>query len=911
MTTGLGFFDLLTQGLDALNKHSDQLDLASKREPSIESKTASDAQSTAAASNLDLSQGVLLRRGKIVDSFAYMHSYKVQVSGGGPPAMCTMLGQAGNSIIGTRQLTTLPPGAIVWVIIDPGLTDTGFIVGAEPQFMTDAKYGLSDVIAQAGRSGFKVDEAHLYPLAHPNAGGLTDFSAGRPFDSTTLGEWGSISDTGIRMFIDSFMFQVAVNEVCGIYGFLHDSLLRVAGHNLEIRTAGSELEAFDDDGEFNHIQGYTPYYWEQLGALQFGVNTFVDLAPEAYQLATPEYSAVEPTYDDQMPFHRVTHLQGYLGQGGKRQVILPPTGQDRLRYSSENNLAGVFSEDISLTGRYMLRSAKGISLVKRPYIPAAKRKKRPEHKDGDNSLNYKAAGQQGSGDDHEVSDSVKATGANASLLRAAGVMDLHSYVFNWEANHAFKYHKEDWDIQDEDQSPLSGTTSWSSFSVLASQQYLDPAPEVQHRVDHRYGSATYFQNESFLTLLDDGGIVLADGFGGEIRMSGGSLFISAPGDVWLKSGRNVNCWSGKDFIARAKNSIDITATDKDVRIKAEKNMQVLAGNSGTGGLLLESRGSNSYDFSKSGEDVVSGGVMVRSAIAPFVTWAPDIYMRSGIVDGYTVGGNIVLDTNGDPDNLGAGSIKLHSNNVDMFVKNSVKHCFKQGNADVTQVNEFSHMHTSLSTSVGVSGTLAVDGDILMDGWLSVAGGHIATSLANSRGGHVSDLTQPVPTGAVGPAAGVLLPGDQLARDSIAEYTTRRQVPLGEECDKSFEIIDILYYMENRPGHENLLSRATMSLRSKDQYGTDSFVLFEDRWQQLARLFGSTNKWTEKSVRVGPTGEETYPYPGKEAKLQPVEHELTKISSTGYVAIPLDSDKYQDPEHKLGESQKLNGNYIII
>ena len=43
-------------------------------------------------------------------------------------------------------------------------------------------------------------------------------------------------------------------------------------------------------------------------------------------------------------------------------------------------------------------------------------------------------------------------------------------------------------------------------------------------------------------LLEDGTVVIGDGYGAEIRMCAGSITISAPGDVWLKPGKNAQMW---------------------------------------------------------------------------------------------------------------------------------------------------------------------------------------------------------------------------------------------------------------------------------------------------------------------------------------------------------------------------------
>jgi hypothetical protein len=43
-----------------------------------------------------------------------------------------------------------------------------------------------------------------------------------------------------------------------------------------------------------------------------------------------------------------------------------------------------------------------------------------------------------------------------------------------------------------------------------------------------------------VTLLDDGGVLIGGGCGEEIRMVGGDIFLSCPGDVFMEAGRNIN-----------------------------------------------------------------------------------------------------------------------------------------------------------------------------------------------------------------------------------------------------------------------------------------------------------------------------------------------------------------------------------
>jgi hypothetical protein len=907
------YFDSLVEFIGQLVKGQVNANLEEKRNTQpLESSAASDSQSASNEHTMSLQRGFLLRRGKIVDAYAYVNCYKVQLDQASATSVAIHLAQSATGAIGMRQVTTLPPGVTVWVMQHHLMPDISVIIGVEPPFSTDPTKALPDQIGLGLTCGWKGDDAHPFVLSHEKAGGVSDWSDNQPLDSTMVGEWGFFAETGVRFFADPFMFQVAVNEACGVFGFYLDSLLRVTGHNLEIRSSGSDMSALNDEGEFNLLQGYTPYFWEQLGFLTTSAEGFRKYTAEQIQVeGEKEYNPVEPKYDDQQPFHRARHFQGYLGQGGKRQIILPPSSLDVLQYGSPNQLRGVFSEDITLTGLYTLRSAKGISLVKRPNIPVAKCMKLPTHKDGDSATDYRAAGRSDFGGEgavaHKVTDRLETPeDESISLMQAAGLNGLHAYLFNWEANHPFVYHKKDWDNQDDEECPISAGIELPSFKHLASNQYFDDAAYAEEKVDHRYGdSVRYYKNESYLTLLDDGGVVIGDGFGAEIRMTGGSVFITAPGDVWMKGGRNVNSWAGHDVITKAKNSIDITATDKDVRIKAEKNMQVLAGNSGTGGLLLESRGAGEYNFEGVGEDIQSTGVMLRSQRGPIVTWAPDIYMRTGSDGGDIASGNIVLDTLGE---TGSGSIRTTSNTFEMFLKTGAYHNFMPGGVGtVDVVNEFTAAQTSLGNRLLVDNFATINGNLYMNGNIFVAGGHISTQLANQYNGLIGDLT--------------FRGGHKEVLRHIQDAVTDRQEQLQKDGDKFYKTeFDDRWYDEKRPGNKEVIARAMTSMRSREQYHTKEFTLFEDRWQALARLNGYANVWTEKAVDVGPGAEVpqiTFPYPGTDedgydlnGDMKFVGSELGEIGDGKILAAPTSNPVYEDPKLTV-TTKKLNESYTII
>jgi hypothetical protein len=474
------------------------------------------------------------------------------------------------------------------------------------------------------------------------------------------------------------------------------------------------------------------------------------------------------------------------------------------------------------------------------------------------------------------------------------------------------YHKEDWDMPSE-QDLQQDSVLMPQFSKLSTQQYCDDPESFDLEVDHRYGDVRYYKNESYLSLLDDGGVVLGDGFGAEIRMTGGSVFITAPGDVWTKAGRNVNSWAGYDSITKARNSIDITASERDVRIKSEYNMQLLAGNSGQGGLLLESRGAGDHNFELTGEDVESSGVMIRSKYGPVVAWAPDIYLRTGSDGGEIASGNIILDTKGEE---GAGVIRTSSDTFEMWLGTGLFNYFPpagQFSGKPEVVHEFLRGNTLIGSSLAVDDYVTIDGDLYMDGNAFVAGGHISTQLSNQYHGLIGDLTYKG--------------GHRDVLRHIQQVVTDRSDESKEDGHESYKKeFEDRWYADKRPGNKEVIARAMMSMRNPEQYKTEEFSLFEDRWQALARLSGHQNVWREKSVTVGT--EETFPYPGAEGEklrgdLKFVGSELGDITAdvsgvagvfgggTKIQSAPLsNTEVYENPEFTV-TSEELGEKYTVI
>jgi hypothetical protein len=712
------------------------------------------------------------------------------------------------------------------------------------------------------------------------------------------------------------MAMFGIEESCQISFHYHDMLARLSAYNFQLWTSTRESECFNDQDESLDWTGYAMYPWEQFGLAARADPTTVKTARE-WQLEQPWYSKMEPVDDYMMPWHREREFHGYLGQGGKRCVIAPPIefegpggdlGSQDGNDTSEGSRAGhtsyldgagttdakhpgLFDSFVTADGRLCVQSAKGISLVKRAAIMLPTRRRRPEDPNGDTPENYRFSGAIGGGPEHRITGDVTlGSSENTNFNRAMGIMDMHAYFFNYAGIHPFFYHDEDYKLWQESEAEWCDGTSEEipDFGKLASEAYIDSADyEKTWNIDHRYGEQKFYTLSCGFELLDDGGVMITDGYGGSIRMTGGSVEISAPGDVWLKSGRNTNVWGGADVTVRAKNSFDISATDGDGRLKAENNMMALAGNSGRGGILLESRGSGDFNFDECGEKAQYAGVVFRAPNAPVVAWAPEVYLRTG-GPGISYNGPIVLDSA-----RGKGPLITYAEYANHY----------------TDTGHFWHFNT-VDENVGApSASLTAQG-LIVPGNMCLGGGLIAD------GGAAFNGTVSSSRGFVGqdcPFVGCLTDqGLQQILDAMDRCRELTEVEVPQfGIDYINEALRPRFYDERRPGTDDTILKGEFSFRVTEDYMTENFRVFEDRWQQLGRLTGkATNRWNERPVTC--QGQDTYPYPGKEAFDSDtvfVQQDLTLFDAEN--GRSLDRGEQGEPQQPYSDPRFAEPNYTSL
>lgn len=880
--------------------------------------------------------------GWIMDGTAIANCYRVHVEKSRAPIVATAITGGSQVCFGASEINTYAPGTQVILMVHDKVS-VGYILGAVPSVLDVGTRAYHDYVTQTSRK--RVDDCHKRYIKQPMSGMMVDWSNWRPWDATLASEWGAIASTGLNVTLDDFMVKLAVNEFTGVFGFYHDSLLRVGGYNMQTWTGGHERDAYVDEGEYNDFQGYSPYPWEAMGLLvPVGGQLVQEYEPSTYQcpLGKPYYAHWENKHEYQQPYHRTQHFYGYLGQGGRMTLQAPPQdqlhwtyepgkkgdpgkpyessikskdggepectqGEDKLTDHEDKPAIGLHEDNVSMDGRRFIASAKGIILAKRMLIPMPNRLKRPEAGDGDRTDdNYKAASKFGSGPKHEITGDVKAEDTHKNMQRASGVLDLHAYLFNYAGIHPFYWHFKDWKTYEQkDLTYADCNHRVPDFGQLKGSMYLKEPQPIQLEIDHRYGTQNFYETTAGISILEDGSIVISDGYGAEIKMSGGCLILSAPGDVWMKSGRHCQMWSGGDGIIRANGSVDVSTTRKNIRIKSEKNVLILAGNneysSGEkdGGVLIESRADQVYyDFENPGDQIKFGGVALRAPKSNVVGLAHQIYLRSGGGDNEFKPGNITIDAG-----KGEKDIVTKSNRIFNYVGEDGQICnfFSIADAGDPQVAQYFSKDYVL-----FCGDFAVEKNII------AGGGTLCRDFLICDGPIVGDTV-------AFPCTGKCSEDIQKAIDKIVEYLKKILPEMANKYHDDY--LAKIWYEDKMAGNDKVMDIMEFSWRTDEQYKIPDFMLYEDRWQQMARLAGKIpSRWTETKVKSKIAGE-TYPFPGKKWLIdkpayRTQDFNLVDVKGGNLVDKERGADGnlngvYKQPSFAISSPDVINGQYPIV
>lgn len=842
-----------------------------------------------------------LVRGIIMEVCSSLYAYKVALERARGVVLCCALQTGGANSNMIFDSSCYSEGTSVLVSIAPR-HNSGIILGAIPFEADGSNVVIRDRISNASQNTPDVSDNACMSLAtedNPYVG-LKNFAMGEPLDVTSVGSNGHITATGAKTHLNPFMITSSVNDYTGMWQFVEDSLLRLSGLNLQIRSSGSEWEFLNDNGEFLEYQGTAIYPWEQIGKItppSGSEETIKQTPQEEYRNEGTWKSYVEPAEDKAKPFHRVAQYGGWLGQGRFRQVVAPDKSKIWSLFEDKEKLQGLTRLAESLDGWISSISANGTFIGKRGLIPSVARVNRPDETSteiGDNPDNYDKTNK------FEAKPEIPVSDPPLPMERIMGLQDYIAYQQNFKDLVPFLQHKNDYYVP-EDSELNEGLTRFARFSELSGKQFTS-VPEGND-VNIVYGGdipdrkVKLNPSEAGVACLPDGSVVIYGGCGEEIRMSGGSIFLDAPGGIWLKSGRETVLWGGKDVEIRAKENMDISTTNGSVRIKAEEKLSMLGGNGGKDGVLIESKGtSNTYDFTEGGDKDTFGGILLKSEKGVVGALGATIYLRSGVMDG---GDGIFLDANN-----GEHSIYTMCNSYENYVEDSFNIHFsnlKMGTVDA--VDKFTKENVYLNGNTTVTDNIWVGSSIYV-GYDMYASGHVFTGKAKDYSLYVGDYSR----------------GERQLKKNIESITDKITETLPQDSAENYNnTITSNLASEKHIANEATIVNSSFTFRTTEEYNLpDEFAVYEARWQNITDNAGQTvGKWEEKPVKDAQY-DETYPFPGKEAFTEPGKYITQAWTLTDY-STGLYKDRwsvddaaldYKDPVYGEQKKKSLN-EYPVI
>jgi hypothetical protein len=799
-----------------------------------------------------------------------LQSYRIRAAG--MPDMVAVQLEAGSqgTALASRSSCLLGVGNFVLAMTTPSLgPSTAVILGSLPTFLGEiTTFGSPELTASSPVGSFKdviSDSGSLNCT-------VNNFNAGRPVDAYP-GDTTLLNTLGCGLFIGSAHATLTSGLDCSLECHYFDSLVRLNSFNFEHSTSGSETSMFSDAGDYTEIKRLNPYVVESLGGTeQYGT---VPKASAKDRVESGSPSDVTGTYKpedpDQTGWWRWLDVQGYLANLKLSFAVVPGLDSTRKATNSqEQDETGVFRQHVDSTGAYTVVSAKSISLIKDCFIPVPREYVRPDDSRGDGVDSILAARSSNAQNmaDYTV-QGVEEGLEHASLLYAASSSDAAAFKTH-RSTVAFRERPSDWTMQEIDDIDLAGFRSvvdgegfLPASSGVSSSRMFAKLPKVGKLKISAREDSKYFASRSMVMMHEDGSIHIQDGYGSTISMRGGCIDISCPGDITLRPGRNLVGFSGDSVSMIAGNDVELSANLGDIRVQADRNVSVLAGNDGAGGILLETKATATH-LQQPDEDTFQapdsnsnyyGGIWLKAPAASVCAVSAEFYA-----------GN----------RTSTSTIYMDSGDSGSFTVNGRSHVF-QGK-QTTFITNKDNPEAGTNVLFGDSGVFMKSGG----GFFLQGSSLLAAGLKNDmqflvRGSAV--FSQSVMSGSF---AGRSSQVSRLDEDSFSRYLQSVDSAIQKQSE-GLQVVTSAQKKLNDLFSESVIGSESTSLRNLTFCYPDSslrgipeaskFVMFESDWQQAYRTQGAGAKMLFKGVdskaesgaaSPGVSKERSYFWPGASA-----------------------------------------------
>ena len=498
---------------------------------------------------------------------------------------------------------------------------------------------------------------------------------------TVQGEKVISNEFGVMLGLFKMLATLKASELAQVQCHFLDDLVRIVSHNFQHYTSLGQLNVFHD-GKGIHLEfGATHSPNESVG--NPGSNSGILEEPGQPSDTSKPYNQFYKLSDDQLNMvERMKLFVGKLGQFVNLLIVDPAPEQRSLNGEDPGQPdTGLLQVKASLDGTLVLRSVNGIYLEKTNWIRVPQRKRTPEDPTGDD----------GSVIDYPVTEAYKFDDTysyrSTAFLYYLQLRDYLAYI-NEEVGYGnFKAHTKDFYVNDD-----------KAKDRLNSITYIDQETGI-----------AYKQTKSWIALMSNGGISLADAWGSCIAMEGGNIYIQPAKDLVMQPNRNLVAKIGGNTSIATRKEIDISSTEGGMRIKTNKAQYLYSSKSG---IVLHSDGPTVTD-SVTFVDGTTGmlenvsGIVLNAPNSCVSEYAQQVYHKA--ISSYVVNAQITtIDSTGLTALLSDNDVIISSSTVITAAKNS-NISYSQGSNVMMGIN---------STVVGIKDqTFAISGFAPVQGLL--------------------------------------------------------------------------------------------------------------------------------------------------------------------------------------------------
>lgn len=541
---------------------------------------------------------------------------------------------------------------------------------------------------------------------------------------------------------------------------------------------------------------------------------------------------------DQTIRPRIKELSGYFGNLSAKFCLRPDlsdTGSMRVLGTTPNE-GGVSRETIDPSGQYRFSSSGMIAIERTGRIPVPVRTCRPEDKDHDIESNPETL----KPFEHDDSD---------PCYRQLELFDRQAYDLKNQYSRVDglgdEYNADYYTPQEDEMNPLE-------------DQY-DPKFTKSETVK----LAKYDKRRAGTYIGEDGSIIIRDAWGSEIVMLGGNVSISCAGNVMLLPGKTALTIAGDDIVQKAQNSVDIHASEHDVRLSAARNMEILGGGDESqysGGVIIESRGKgvSPWDGKDKGEQARVSGITLRTKSQGVVIDGQKVVVRSRKVT-KIVSGDKSIDGRVD---IGAKTFRARTKTA---------YIASEGAAMAVNRNSFS----AIARSIGI---------------------YASSGLTLTKG---AKTPIPMKWEDIGNIAEEYLPKFIEATKDLAD---EKQASEGFSADA--------------------LEKMVFGFRTSQECGTDKpwsiggsgdkFRMYEPAWIQVMKIYETLKNGgvDSKAYEEKPEWDNGKPFPGKEADDSAEYAQLAGLQPKNLTSDGFNASRKTVKERSQISPVKLKGGYLV-